>query len=125
MLGDTKALHLLHIHNALTRNALRDHRGREVKHTGDGIMASFDSVLDVVECAIIIQNAFAAHNQAEHDAAMHLRIGISAGEPIENTTTCLAGPSNWRRAFVACGTRLDFSGWGGKDLYPAGQSFSI
>jgi hypothetical protein len=25
--GDTKALHLLHIHNALTRNALRDHRG--------------------------------------------------------------------------------------------------
>jgi len=81
--GDTKALHLLHVHNVLTRNALRDHRGREVKHTGDGIMASFDSVLDAVECAITIQKAFAAHNQAEPDAAMHLRIGISAGEPIE------------------------------------------
>jgi class 3 adenylate cyclase len=81
--GDTKALHLLHIHNALTRNALRDHRGREVKHTGDGIMASFDSVVDAVECAIAIQKALAAHNQAEPDAAMHLRIGISAGEPIE------------------------------------------
>jgi class 3 adenylate cyclase len=83
MLGDTKALHLLHIHNALTRNALRDHRGREVKHTGDGIMASFDCVLDAVEGAITIQKAFAAHNQANPDAAMHLRIGISAGEPIE------------------------------------------
>ena len=81
--GDTKALHLLHIHNALTRNALRDHRGREVKHTGDGIMASFDSVLDAVECAITIQKAFAAHNEANPAAAMHLRIGISAGEPIE------------------------------------------
>jgi class 3 adenylate cyclase len=81
--GDTRGLHLLHIHNALTRNALRDHRGREVKHTGDGIMASFDSVLDAVECAITIQKAFAAHNQAEPDAAMHVRIGISAGEPIE------------------------------------------
>jgi class 3 adenylate cyclase len=81
--GDTKALHLLHIHNALTRNALRDHRGREVKHTGDGIMASFDSVVDAVECAIAIQKALAAHNQAEPDTAMHLRIGISAGEPIE------------------------------------------
>jgi len=46
-------------------------------------MASFDSVLDAVECAITIQKAFAAHNQAEPDAAMHLRIGISAGEPIE------------------------------------------
>src|SRR5207247_6256535 len=80
---DTKALHLLHIHNALTRNALRDHRGREVKHTGDGVMASFTSVLDAVECAITIQKAFAAHNQANPDAAMYLRIGISAGEPVE------------------------------------------
>lgn len=83
MFGDTKALHLLHIHNALTRNALRDHRGREVKHTGDGIMASFASVADAVECAIVIQKAFAAHNQADPDAAMYLRIGLSAGEPIE------------------------------------------
>lgn len=83
MFGDTKALHLLHIHNALTRNALRDHRGREVKHTGDGIMASFASVADAVECAIVIQKAFAAHNQADPDATMYLRIGLSAGEPIE------------------------------------------
>lgn len=83
MFGDTKALHLLHIHNALTRNALREHHGREVKHTGDGIMASFASVLDAVECSIAIQKAFAAHNQTNPDAAMHLRIGISAGEPIE------------------------------------------
>jgi class 3 adenylate cyclase len=36
-LGDTKALHLLQIHNSLTRNALREHTGREVKHLGDGI----------------------------------------------------------------------------------------
>ena len=83
MFGDTKGLHLLHIHNALTRNALRDHHGREVKHTGDGIMASFASVLDAVECAITIQKAFAAHNQSNPDAPMYLRIGIGAGEPIE------------------------------------------
>jgi class 3 adenylate cyclase len=83
MFGDTKALHLLHIHNALTRNALRDHQGREVKHTGDGIMASFGSVLDAVECAVTIQKAFAAHNQANPNEKMYLRIGISAGEPIE------------------------------------------
>ena len=37
-LGDQQAMHLLRIHNALTRNALRDHDGREVKHTGDGFM---------------------------------------------------------------------------------------
>ncbi len=83
LFGDTKALHLLHIHNALTRNALRDHRGHEVKHTGDGIMASFASVPDAVECAIAIQQAFAAHNRANPDATIYLRIGLSAGEPIE------------------------------------------
>jgi len=81
--GDAKALHLLHIHNALTRDTLREHRGREVKHTGDGIMASFALVVDAVECAIAVQKAFAAHNQASPDAAMYLRIGVSAGEPIE------------------------------------------
>jgi class 3 adenylate cyclase len=81
--GDTKALHLLHIHNALTRNSLKAHRGREVKHTGDGIMASFVSVPDAVECAIAIQKAFAAYNQKNPEAPLYLRIGLSAGEPIE------------------------------------------
>jgi class 3 adenylate cyclase len=81
--GDTKALHLLHIHNALTRNALKAHRGLEVKHTGDGIMASFASVPDAVECAIAIQKAFAAYNKENLEAPLYLRIGLSAGEPIE------------------------------------------
>ena len=81
--GDAKALHLLHIHNALTRNALRDYRGNEVKHTGDGIMASFVSVSDGVECAIAIQKAFDVHNRANPESTLYLRIGLSAGEPIE------------------------------------------
>jgi class 3 adenylate cyclase len=81
--GDARALHLLHVHNALTRNALRVHRGREVKHTGDGIMASFTSIPDGVECAISIQKAFAAYNQHYEETPLHVRIGLSAGEPIE------------------------------------------
>lgn len=81
--GDAKALHLLHVHNALTRNSLNAHRGREIKHTGDGIMASFASVPDAVECAIAIQKAFAAYNQEHAEAPLYLRIGLSAGEPIE------------------------------------------
>jgi class 3 adenylate cyclase len=81
--GDAKALHLLHVHNALTRNALNAHRGREIKHTGDGIMASFASVPDAVKCAIAIQKAFAAYNQEHAEAPLYLRIGLSAGEPIE------------------------------------------
>lgn len=82
-LGDAQALHLLHIHNALTRNALRDHDGTEVKHLGDGIMASFASIAKAVDCAIAIQRAFAAYNADHDDAQLHLRIGLSAGEPVE------------------------------------------
>ncbi len=82
-LGDSRALHLLHVHNALTRNALRETGGQEVKHTGDGIMASFADVPQAVDCAVAIQRAFAIHNAHNADEEMHLRIGISAGEPIE------------------------------------------
>ena len=83
MFGDTKALHLLHIHNAMIRNTLREYRGNEVKHTGDGIMASFGRVDDIVACAIAIQKAFAEHNQRDPDEQLHIRIGLSAGEPVE------------------------------------------
>jgi len=81
--GDAKALHLLHVHNALTRNSLKAHRGREVKHTGDGIMACFTSVPNAVECAIAIQKALAAYNEEHTETPLYLRIGLSAGEPIE------------------------------------------
>ena len=81
--GDAKALHMLHIHNVMTRNALREYRGNEVKHTGDGIMASFVSVYDAIDCAIAIQKAFDVHNETNPDEALYLRIGLSAGEPIE------------------------------------------
>jgi class 3 adenylate cyclase len=83
MFGDTKALHLLHIHNALIRNTLREHRGNEVKHTGDGIMASFVSVEDAVKSAMAVQKAFADHNQRNPHESLHIRIGLGAGEPVE------------------------------------------
>jgi class 3 adenylate cyclase len=81
--GDAKALHLLHVLNALTRNSLKAHGGREVKHTGDGIMAAFTSVPNAVECAIAIQKALAAYNEEHSETPLYLRIGLSAGEPIE------------------------------------------
>jgi len=81
--GDKKALHLLHVHNSITRNALRARKGREVKHTGDGIMASFDEAINSVECAIEIQREFSQYNASNPSEKLFLRIGISAGEPIE------------------------------------------
>jgi class 3 adenylate cyclase len=82
-LGEAKALHWLHVHNALTRNALWEHTGREVKHLGDGVMASFASVDQALKCAIAIQRAFAAYNAQNAEIPLHLRIGLHAGEPVE------------------------------------------
>jgi len=81
--GDAKALHLVHVHDALIRKCLAASRGREIKHTGDGLMASFASVPDAIECAIAVQKAFAGYNQEHHEAPLYVRIGLSAGEPIE------------------------------------------
>lgn len=81
--GDAKSLHLLHILNAITRDALRKHKGREVKHTGDGIMASFVTPSNAVRCACQIRQGILFHNKNHPRDAMSIRIGISAGEPIE------------------------------------------
>ena len=83
-LGDEKAMELLRTHNALTRDALRTHAGREIKHTGDGFMASFTSAVSAVECAVAIQKLIVKHCEENPDKSMNLRIGISAGEPVRN-----------------------------------------
>ena len=82
--GDEKSMELLRTHNALTRDALRTHAGREIKHTGDGFMASFTSAVNAVECAIAIQKMIVKHNEENPGKSIDLRIGISAGEPVRN-----------------------------------------
>ncbi len=83
-LGDEKAMELLRIHNSITRDALRDHAGHEIKHTGDGFMVSFTSAVSAVECAIDIQKKMGKHNESIDVLTMNVRIGISAGEPVRN-----------------------------------------
>jgi len=81
-LGDARAMELLRAHNTIIRDALAATSGREVKHTGDGIMASFLSVSSAVACAIDIQAGFARHNAQNPDATLGVRVGLSAGEPV-------------------------------------------
>jgi class 3 adenylate cyclase len=82
-LGDDGAMGLLREHDAIVRDALAQHTGREVKHTGDGIMASFSSVSSAVESAIAIQRRLMERGHAS-DARLDVRIGISAGEPVSD-----------------------------------------
>ncbi|MDX1485119.1 MAG: DUF4242 domain-containing protein [Alphaproteobacteria bacterium] len=83
-LGDTLAVELLRAHDAIIRRCLEQHGGAEVKHLGDGIMASFDDVPASVASAIGIQEELASYNQSS-ETPIRVRIGIHAGEPIEES----------------------------------------
>jgi class 3 adenylate cyclase/pimeloyl-ACP methyl ester carboxylesterase len=80
-LGDAKAQDVLRTHNTILRDALKHHDGSEIKHTGDGIMASFASATRGLECAIAMQRAFAAHNESAEEP-IRVRVGLNAGEPV-------------------------------------------
>jgi class 3 adenylate cyclase len=82
-LGDEAAMALLDVHNTVVRGALANLGGREVKHTGDGIMASFVSAAAAVKCATQIQRDLAKHGENQRDRAVKVRIGAAAGEPVE------------------------------------------
>jgi class 3 adenylate cyclase len=81
-LGDAAALELVRAHDIVVRRGLEAHGGREIKHTGDGIMASFARVANAVPAAADIQRGFAAFNFGASES-VNVRIGIHAGEPVE------------------------------------------
>jgi class 3 adenylate cyclase len=81
-LGDAKAHEFLRTHNAIVRDALKAHGGTEIKHTGDGIMASFPSASRAIECAVDIQKAVASHLEQRPEPPLRVRIGLNAGEPV-------------------------------------------
>ncbi len=83
LMGDEAAMDLLDLHNTVVRNALADLDGREVKHTGDGIMASFVSAAAAVKCASRIQRELAMHEENTGERPLKVRIGAAAGEPVE------------------------------------------
>jgi class 3 adenylate cyclase len=83
-LGDEATMELLAVHDKIVRDALADLGGREVKHLGDGIMASFVSAASAVKCASRVQREIAKHNAEKRDRSFKVRAGVAAGEPVEH-----------------------------------------
>jgi class 3 adenylate cyclase len=82
--GDAKQFEMVQAHNVIVRAALQEFSGREIKHTGDGIMAAFDDASLGVRAALRIQSEIKAHRTVAPDIGMALRIGLAAGEPIKS-----------------------------------------
>lgn len=82
-LGDRAAMELIRAHDVLVRRAVKANLGREIKHTGDGIMAAFEETADAVHAAVNVQRNFHGYN-IEAAEKLSVRIGIHAGEPVEH-----------------------------------------
>jgi uncharacterized protein (TIGR00369 family) len=72
-LGDTRWRELLDEHHTLVRRQLELHKGREVKTTGDGFLATFDSPTRAVLCAQAIRTGVAL-------LGLDIRAGIHTGD---------------------------------------------
>ena len=61
----------------------REHRGRVVKYTGDGMLVEFGSVVEAVTCAVEVQCGMSHRNlNVTEDERISLRIGINLGDVI-------------------------------------------
>ncbi len=72
-LGDAAWGSLLERHNTIVRDQLGHYAGREVKQTGDGFLATFDSPARAIRCALSVVRLL-------DEIGLHVRAGIHSGE---------------------------------------------
>ena len=73
------------IRRELSDPKVKEHRGRIVNTTGDGLLIEFSSVVDAVRCAVDVQRAMAERNaDVPPDRRIELRMGINLGDIIKD-----------------------------------------
>jgi class 3 adenylate cyclase len=72
-LGDRRWKELLADHHRIVRSALGQHRGSEVRLTGDGFLATFDGPARAIRCAEAIRDGVRA-------LGLEIRAGLHTGE---------------------------------------------
>ena len=71
--GDASWREVLEDHHEIVRRQIESHTGREVKTTGDGFLATFDSPSRAVQCARAIKTGLAK-------IGLEIRAGVHTGE---------------------------------------------
>jgi class 3 adenylate cyclase/alpha-beta hydrolase superfamily lysophospholipase len=82
-LGDQAWRNLLESHDAVARTVVEQHRGRLVKMTGDGMLATFDGPGRAIRCAMAMGDAL-------RPLGLEIRAGLHTGE-VEVRGTDIAG----------------------------------
>ena len=95
---------------------IKEHHGRIVKHTGDGMLAEFASVVDAVRCAAEVQRTMADRNaKTAEDRCITFRIGVNLGDVIAEEDDIYRRRGQHSRASGGVGR----AGW---HLYLAGSA---
>src|SRR5215216_5003706 len=80
-IGPARAEDLRVEYFTVLREVMAETGGREVKTTGDGLMAVFPSVAGAVDCAVAIEQRIDRRN--EHaDEELGVRVGVNMGDAI-------------------------------------------
>lgn len=79
-------------HDDLIGQAIASRRGVIVKHTGDGMMATFTAAVDAVAAAVAIQQAVDRRNRRGVDDRLEVRVGISVGDVSFEGDDCFGLP---------------------------------
>lgn len=101
-LGDDAAHAILRRHEQLLTAAVAGHGGRVVKNTGDGFLVSFPSAREGVGCAVALQRAHEEQNRHQ-PKPLRIRIGLNAGDVIEEGADFFGAPVNAAARIMAKG----------------------
>jgi adenylate cyclase len=87
-IDDEGTLAELNAHHAeLIEPKVKEHRGRIVRTTGDGLLVLFVSAVEALHCAVEIQRAMAQRNaQISADERIEFRMGVNVGDIVEGAS---------------------------------------
>src|SRR6266851_5647282 len=82
--NEEATLRTLSSYRKLIDSLIEQHRGRLVNSAGDSVVAEFASVVDAVQCAVVIQATLKAENATRQpERRMEFRIGVNLGDVME------------------------------------------
>jgi class 3 adenylate cyclase len=117
-MGDREWRNLLDTHDVVARTMVEQHRGKVVKTTGDGILATFDGPGRAIRCALALRDAL-------QPLGLEIRAGLHTGE-VEMRGTDIAGIAAHIAARVLEATpRGDFLVSGAVPMLVAGSGFEF
>jgi adenylate cyclase len=87
-IDDEGSLAQLNAHHAeLIGPKIKQHRGRVIRTTGDGLLVLFVSAVDALRCAVEIQRAMAQRNaQIPAERRIEFRMGVNVGDIVESAS---------------------------------------